>query len=65
MLEAVGVSNGHRVVIYGNPVGASRLFFTLDYLGLGDRAALLDGGLAKWRAEGRPLHFFAYRRRAA
>ena len=55
VLETVGISNGRRVIIYGDPLAASRLFFTLDYLGLGKRAAILDGGLAKWRAEGRPV----------
>jgi thiosulfate/3-mercaptopyruvate sulfurtransferase len=57
-LEKLGVSNSSRVVIY--PAGeavqaATRVWFTLDYLGLGDRASLLDGGLAAWRAEGRPV----------
>jgi thiosulfate/3-mercaptopyruvate sulfurtransferase len=33
---------------------ASRAFLTLDYLGH-PRVSLLDGGLAKWRAEGRPV----------
>jgi thiosulfate/3-mercaptopyruvate sulfurtransferase len=54
----LGVSNGLRVVVYAgtNSVqSATRVWFTLDYLGLGDRAALLDGGLALWRAAGRPL----------
>lgn len=54
---ALGVSETTRVVLYGDPPGlvAARAFFTLDYLGHGDRVALLDGGLEKWRAEGRPL----------
>jgi thiosulfate/3-mercaptopyruvate sulfurtransferase len=55
VLEMIGISNGRRIIIYGDPLAASRLFFTLDYLGLGERAAILDGGLAKWRAEGRPV----------
>jgi len=54
----LGVSESSRVVVYAGegplPI-ATRVFFTLDYLGLGDRTALLDGGLAAWRAEGRPL----------
>lgn len=54
---ALGVSDTTRVVLYGDPPGlvAARAFFTLDYLGHGERAALLDGGLEKWRAEGRPV----------
>ncbi|GIW53228.1 MAG: sulfurtransferase [Gemmatimonadales bacterium] len=55
--EAAGVRNDRFVVLYGDLGGlaAARAFFTLDYLGLGDRAALLDGGLEVWRAEGRPV----------
>lgn len=33
----------------------ARVFLTLDYLGLGDRTSILDGGLPAWRAEGRPV----------
>ena len=33
---------------------ATRIVFTLDYLGLGDRTSLLNGGLAAWRAAGQP-----------
>jgi thiosulfate/3-mercaptopyruvate sulfurtransferase len=33
---------------------AARAIFTLAYLGH-DRASFLDGGLSKWRAEGRPV----------
>jgi thiosulfate/3-mercaptopyruvate sulfurtransferase len=53
--EGVGVSDGSRVVLYGDLAGlaAARAFFTLDYLGKTD-AALLDGGLEQWRAESRP-----------
>jgi thiosulfate/3-mercaptopyruvate sulfurtransferase len=57
VLEAAGVSDDSRVIIYGDTsvLPATRAYFTLDYLGHGDQAALLDGGLAKWRAEGRSL----------
>jgi thiosulfate/3-mercaptopyruvate sulfurtransferase len=34
-------------------ISAARAYFTLDYLGLGERSALLDGGLEKWRSENR------------
>ena len=54
VLESVGISNGSRIVIAGDPLAAGRLFFTLDYLGSGDRAALLDGGVAAWEAGGLP-----------
>lgn len=52
MLEAAGVSNGSRVVIVGEIQAASRLWFTLDWLGHGAQAAVLDGGLEAWRAAG-------------
>lgn len=56
-LGALGVGDSGRILLYGDRQGllAARAFFTLDYLGHGDRAALLDGGLEKWKAEGRPL----------
>jgi thiosulfate/3-mercaptopyruvate sulfurtransferase len=41
-----------RIVIYGETVPAARLYFTLEYLALSGRAAILDGGLAAWRAAG-------------
>lgn len=53
-----GVSDKSRVVVYPGAdavQSATRVWFTLDYLGLGDRASLLDGGLTVWRAEGRPV----------
>ncbi|MFZ5623373.1 MAG: sulfurtransferase [Gemmatimonadota bacterium] len=55
VFESLGVTNESRVVFYGDPLGAARAFFTLDVLGHGDRAAILDGGLAQWRAEGRAV----------
>lgn len=51
-LEGVGISETSRIIIYGDPLPAARLFFTLDYLGLAGRAALLDGGLAAWKRSG-------------
>ncbi len=57
VFEAAGVSDRSRVILYGDAsvLPATRAYFTLDYLGHGDQAALLDGGLEKWRAEGRTL----------
>jgi thiosulfate/3-mercaptopyruvate sulfurtransferase len=56
-LEAVGVTDDTRVILYGDSsvLPATRAFFTLDYLGHGGHTSLLDGGLEKWRAEGRTL----------
>jgi len=55
-LEAIGIGDTSRVVYYApdwDPM-ATRLFFTLDYLGHGDQAALLDGGMDQWLREKRP-----------
>jgi len=55
--ERVGVGDKSRVVIYGDMSGlfAARAYFALDYLGHGNHAALLDGGLEKWKAEHREV----------
>ncbi|MBO0862283.1 MAG: sulfurtransferase, partial [Chloracidobacterium sp.] len=55
LFEQLGVGDTGRIVIYGENSGllAARVYFTLDYLGHGDRAALLDGGIEKWKAENR------------
>ncbi|HWX54551.1 MAG TPA: sulfurtransferase [Verrucomicrobiae bacterium] len=57
IFAAAGMTNTSRVVLYGERYGlfAARAYFTLDYLGLADRAALLNGGLEKWKAEHREL----------
>jgi thiosulfate/3-mercaptopyruvate sulfurtransferase len=55
IFEAAGVSDSSRVVVYGSStVAAARVFFTLDVAGH-PRVALLDGGLAAWKAEKRTL----------
>ena len=55
LFEAAGIDRDSRIVIYGERQGmyAARAYVTLDYLELADKAALLDGGIEKWRAEGR------------
>ncbi|MBV9067875.1 MAG: hypothetical protein JO093_14210 [Acidobacteria bacterium] len=53
VFRAAGVGTRERIVIYSNdPLPAARAWFTLDYLGQGNRTALLDGGLEKWIAAG-------------
>ena len=55
--EKVGVNDDSRVVIYTTswyPM-AGRAYYTLDYLGHGEHAALLDGGIDEWKLEKRPL----------
>ena len=56
-LEEIGIGDDSRVVYYApdwDPM-ATRLFFTMDYLGHGNQAALLDGGLDQWIRESGPL----------
>ncbi len=51
-LGRLGLSNASRVVIAGDPLGASILFVALDYVGHGGRTLVLDGGVAAWREAG-------------
>ena len=54
----LGVSDRSRIVIYPGTESvqsATRVWFTLDYLGISGRASLLDGGLSSWRAENRAI----------
>ena len=48
----LGIGDKARVVIYCTNWGpnAARAWFTLDYLGHGERASLLDGGVEAWLA---------------
>ena len=55
--SALGVGNGTRVIVYdhvGGGSGAARAWFMFRAFGHDD-VALLDGGLAKWLAEGRTV----------
>ncbi len=54
-LEAFGISNSSRIVVYYGKDWVSpstRIVFTLDYAGLGDRTSLLDGGMDAWIRNG-------------
>ncbi|MEP7272074.1 MAG: sulfurtransferase [Acidobacteriota bacterium] len=57
LFTRLGIGNKARVILYGDGslLSATRAYFTLDYLGQGHRTALLDGGLEKWKADGREL----------
>ena len=57
LFERLGIGDDTRIVLYGDNSGlsAARAYFTLDYLGHGGRAALLDGGLEKWKTERRAI----------
>jgi len=54
---SLGIQDSSRVILVDEAGGvlAARAYFTLDYLGHGDQAALLDGGLKNWRRESRPI----------
>lgn len=61
-----GVGPGSAVVLYdtGPHTWATRVWWMLRAMGF-DNAAVLDGGLKKWKAEGRPLSTEACRYPAA
>jgi thiosulfate/3-mercaptopyruvate sulfurtransferase len=55
---AMGVSRDSRIILYfgSNWVSpTTRAWLTFDYLGLGDRTSILDGGLPAWKAAGNPV----------
>lgn len=55
-LGRLGITEGSRVVVYWGPsewtTPAARVVFTLDWIGLGERTSLLQGGMAAWSAAG-------------
>ena len=55
-MEALGLGDGSRIVLYDDSSikSATRAWFMLRMFGA-QYVAVLDGGLAKWKAEGRPL----------
>ncbi len=55
-MEALGVGRDDRIVVYDNsPLrSAARGWFMLRHFGA-EKVAVLDGGLGKWLAEGRPV----------
>jgi thiosulfate/3-mercaptopyruvate sulfurtransferase len=55
-MAALGVGDESRVVLYdaSGSAWAARVWWMLRWIGF-DRAAVLDGGMAAWTAEGRPV----------
>lgn len=55
-MRAMGVGDGHQVVVYDGSglFSAARVWWTFRLMGKTD-VAVLDGGLPKWQAEGRPV----------
>ena len=55
--EKFGITDKSRVVVYFSKdwvTPTARVFMTLDYLGLGDRTSILDGGLPAGRQKEGP-----------
>lgn len=55
-MQSLGLGDGSRIVLYDDsPLKSSaRAWFMLNMFGAHD-VAILDGGIAKWKAEGRPV----------
>lgn len=53
---ALGIDDRQRIVVYDTPglSSAPRVWWTFKIMGAAD-VVILDGGLAKWQAEGRPV----------
>jgi thiosulfate/3-mercaptopyruvate sulfurtransferase len=58
VFERLGVSNRSRIILYFGTnwvTPTTRVYWTLDYLGLGDRTSILNGGLVAWQASHHPV----------
>jgi thiosulfate/3-mercaptopyruvate sulfurtransferase len=55
-VRKLGLGDGSRIVVYdgGKMTGATRAWWMFRLFGARD-VAVLDGGMVKWRAEGRPV----------
>lgn len=55
-MQALGIGDGNRIILYDDTphLTAARAWWMFKTFG-GHDVAILDGGLAKWKAEGRPL----------
>lgn len=55
-MEALGIANGQRIVLYDDSaIRTSARAWFIFRMHAAEQVAILDGGLGKWRAEGRPL----------
>ena len=58
VFEAMGISDNSRIILYfGNDwvSPTTRLFFTFEYIGLGSRTSILDGGMQAWKLDKKPV----------
>jgi thiosulfate/3-mercaptopyruvate sulfurtransferase len=56
--EKLGISNDSRIILYFGKDWVSpttRVYFTLDYFGLGKNTSILQGGMPAWSAAGKTL----------
>jgi len=55
---SLGVRDDSRIVVYWGKdwvTPTARVALTLDYLGMGSRTSILDGGMPAWQAAGHPV----------
>jgi thiosulfate/3-mercaptopyruvate sulfurtransferase len=58
VFSALGISNDSRIVVYMSKdqiTQTTRVWLTLDAMGLGAQTSILDGGLPAWQREGRAV----------
>jgi thiosulfate/3-mercaptopyruvate sulfurtransferase len=58
LMEGLGVTNDSHIVlcgVNGNVSATARAYITLEYLGMGDRVSILDGGFEAWKAANQPV----------
>jgi thiosulfate/3-mercaptopyruvate sulfurtransferase len=58
VFERLGVSNRSRIILYFGTnwvTPTTRVYWTLDYLGIGDRTSILNGGMVAWQATHHPV----------
>ncbi len=57
-LSSFGISDDSQIVVYSDSDRhfpfATRVIFTLQYVGLGDHTSLLNGGMSAWTKGGKP-----------
>jgi len=58
VVRSIGIKDDSRIILYYSEdwlTIATRAYLTFDYIGLGEKTSILDGGLAQWIEEDRPI----------
>jgi thiosulfate/3-mercaptopyruvate sulfurtransferase len=58
VVRSIGIKDDSRIILYYSEdwlTVATRAYLTFDYIGLGEQTSILDGGLAQWIEEDRPI----------